>query len=80
MKYSTEKLKKRIEEKFGSQAEFSRAMGMEKSTISRLLERGDWRASQIEKAVKVLKIPTREIPSYFFEKSVVEIQRESEDA
>ena len=65
-----EKLKARIDEMFPTRAAFADAIGIHPSALSRMLESGNWRADRIEKAVKVLKIPAREIPSYFFSSSV----------
>lgn len=61
-----EKLKTRIDEMFPTRAAFADAIGVHPSALSRMLESGNWKADKIEKAVKVLKIPVRDIPSYFF--------------
>lgn len=70
--YKTDKLKSRIVEKYGEQKAFADAIGMNKSTLSRLLKDGkDWKGSMLMKAVDVLEIPTDEIDEYFFEPVVV---------
>ena len=75
MSYKTEKLQKRIEEKFGTQKAFADAVGMDKSTLSRYLSQGkDWKGSLLIKAVDVLDIPADEIGAYFFEPAVVKSQ------
>ena len=61
-----EKLKARIDEMFSTRAEFAKAMGVHPSVLSRMLESGNWKAERIEAAVKILKIPVKEIPAYFF--------------
>ena len=61
-----EKLKARIDKMFKTRAEFAEAIGMNPSTLSRALSSGNWSADRIEKAVEVLKIPAKDIPSYFF--------------
>ncbi len=61
-----ERLKNRIDEKFPTRAAFAEAIGVDPSTLCRMLSRGNWKAESIKKAVKVLNIPAREIPSYFF--------------
>ena len=66
-KYSTEKLKKAIKEKFGTVASFAEASGLEPSTVSRLLVRGDWKASQMKPALEALDIPLSEVGAYFFD-------------
>lgn len=68
--YSTKKLEARIVEAYGTQKAFSQASGINESTLSRLLDRGNWKTSQIEAAVLALKIRPEEIPSYFFEKEL----------
>ena len=61
-----EKLKARIDKMFKTRAEFASAIGMSPSALSRALSSGNWSADRIEKAVEVLKIPAKDIPSYFF--------------
>ena len=61
-----EKLKARIDERFSTRADFAKAIGVHPSVLSRMLESGNWKADRIERAVEVLKIPARDIPSYFF--------------
>ena len=65
-----EKLKARIDKMFPTRAAFADVIGVHPSVLSRMLESGDWKADKIEKAVKVLKIPVRDIPSYFFPSTV----------
>ena len=75
MAYKTNKLAGRITEKFGTQKAFAEALGMEQSTLSRLLTDGkDWRGSKLIKAIKLLEIPEQEIEAYFFEQRVAENQ------
>jgi len=65
-----EKLKARIDEQFPTRAAFAEAIGVEPSTLSRMLSSGNWKADRIEAAVKVLKIPPKDIPAYFFTPAV----------
>ena len=65
-----EKLKARIDELYPTRAAFAEAIGVDPSTLCRMLASGNWKADRIEKAVKALKIPAREIPSYFFSNAV----------
>lgn len=75
MTYKTDKLQSRIIEKFGTQAAFAEALGMDKTTLSRLLSEGrEWKGSKMMKAVEVLEIPAEEIVSYFFAPAVEELQ------
>jgi plasmid maintenance system antidote protein VapI len=75
MTYKTDKLQSRIIEKFGTQAAFAEALGIDKSTLSKLINEGrEWKGSKMMKAVEVLEIPAEEIDSYFFTPSVEELQ------
>lgn len=65
-----EKLKARIDEMFPTRAAFAEAIGVDPSGLSRMLASGNWKADRIEAAVRVLKIPAKEIPSYFFTSTV----------
>lgn len=66
-KYNTDKLKAAIVEKFGTVKAFSEAAGLEPSTVSRLLQRGDWKASQMKAALEALGLPLSEVEIYFFD-------------
>lgn len=75
MAYKTDKLKARIIEKFGDQKHFAEAMGMNESTISRILSTGrEWKGSMMMRAIRLLEIPDELIDSYFFESKVVKRQ------
>ncbi|MBQ6148654.1 MAG: DUF739 family protein [Oscillospiraceae bacterium] len=65
-----DKLKARIDEMFPTRAAFAEAIGVDPSGLSRMLASGNWKADRIEAAVEVLKIPTKDIPAYFFSSSV----------
>ena len=73
-----EKLKALIDEKYGSRAEFAKQIGVSPSVLSRMLASGNWKAERIEAAVRILKIPAREIPSYFFASEVAKNGTEKE--
>ena len=67
MIYKTSKLQSRILEKFGTLTAFAERIGMDKSTLSKLLSEGrEWKGSNLIKAVELLEIPYSEIDSYFF--------------
>ena len=46
-----EKLKERIDKMYPNRAEFAKALGVDPSTLSRLLSNGNWRADKIKVAV-----------------------------
>ena len=75
MAYETNKLKARIIEKYGDQKHFAEAIGMQESTLSRLLSDGkEWKGSMMMKAIDLLEIPSTQVDSYFFEPMVVKSQ------
>ena len=67
MKYSFKKLQDRIDERFGSMTEFSKAMGVpEKRLTKEMQSDAGWTVEDIGKAVKLLEIPSSEVEEYFF--------------
>lgn len=71
MAWNYNKLLGKITEEFGTQYNFAIAMGMSERTISlKLNSQVEWKQSDIEKAVKLLKIKQEDIPKYFFEPKV----------
>lgn len=66
-KYNTDKLEAVIAEKYGTQKAFADAAGLSTATVSRLLKRGDWKASQMKAALMALDIPLTEVELYFFD-------------
>ena len=70
--YDTKKLKARILEKFGTQGEFAKAIGMSKATLSRHLggSRSEWKGRHIINAIRALEIPDSEVDAYFFTPAV----------
>jgi len=75
MTYKTDRLQARIIEVFGTQTAFAEAIGMDKTTLSKILREGrDWRGSMLMKAVVALNIPKDDIDAYFFEPAVEELQ------
>lgn len=73
-----EKLKERIDKMYPNRAEFAKDMGIDASVLSRMLASGNWKADRIALAVRLLKIPTKDIPSYFFATSVAKNETEKE--
>lgn len=61
------KLRGRIKEKFGSESEFAKKMGLSRSTMSQKLNNvWDFSSSEIIKACDLLDIGYNDIPAYFF--------------
>lgn len=62
-----QRLKQRIETKYGTQKEFAKACGVSDASVSRFLAGGrSWRGETVIKAARLLEIPGDEIDSYFF--------------
>lgn len=67
MPYDYRKLRGRIREKFGTQAEFSRNIGLSEVSVSNKLNNVvDWGQDEMESAIVALEIPFSDIHSYFF--------------
>jgi len=67
MSYDYRKLRGRIREKFGTQAEFSRNIGLSEVSVSNKLNNVvDWGQDEMESAIVALEIPLSDIHSYFF--------------
>ena len=61
------KLRGKIREVYGVQADFARAMGKDPSTISaKLSKKTDWTREEIEQVCGLLGIPISEVGTYFF--------------
>ena len=67
MPYDYRKLRGRIKEKFGTQAEFSRSIGLSEVSVSNKLNNVvDWGQDEMENAITALEIPYSDIHAYFF--------------
>ena len=65
--YDYRKLRGRIKEKFGTQSEFSKKLGISEVSVSNKLNNIlDWRQEEIENAIDALEIPFTDIHAYFF--------------
>ena len=66
MRYA--KLRGAIREKYGTQASFAKAMGMNPTTLSTKLRGGtDWTCPEIELACTLIGVSLTEGVSYFFD-------------
>ena len=69
--YDYSSLRARIKKKYGSIYKFSEAMGCQSSTMSmRLGNKVEWQQDDIYKASKLLKIPERDIGTFFYNVNV----------
>jgi hypothetical protein len=68
MEFDYSKLNGRIVEIFGTQLNFSVAMGLSERSISlKLNNKVAWKNTEIAKAARLLKIKYSEIPKYFLD-------------
>jgi len=72
-----DKLKAKILERYETQREFAKALGVPDSNLSRMLrgERG-WKPETVWRAADLLGIPDNEIRSYFFTPTVAKNAKE----
>lgn len=67
MAYDYSKLSGKIVEKFGTQLNFAKAMGLSERTISlKLNNQVTWKNTEISEAVGILGLKVEDIPEYFF--------------
>lgn len=65
--YDYRKLRGRIREMFGTQANFARKIGLSEVSVSNKLNNiVDWGQEEIEKTITALDIPYPDIHAYFF--------------
>ena len=65
--YDYRKLRGRIKEKFGTQSEFSKKLGLSEVSVSNKLNNiVDWGQEEMENAISILEIPNTDINAYFF--------------
>ena len=61
------KLRGRIVEKYGSQINFAKAMGMSETTLSyRMTGKLPWSQDEMVMAMDLLSVPIEEVADYFF--------------
>ncbi|MCC4440076.1 DUF739 family protein [Limosilactobacillus reuteri] len=71
MPFDFSKLSGKIVEKYGTQYNFAKAMGISEHSLSnKLNSKIPWKANEIAKAIDLLGVSTRNIPDYFFNKKV----------
>ena len=72
MKNSFRKLRGRIVEYYGYQNLFAKELGVSRGTLSlRLDGKQPFTVPEMEKAMRLLEIPLKELPLYFFENKEV---------
>lgn len=68
MSFNFNKLRGKIIEKYGSQAEFSKVLGISQNTLSKKMNnKARFSSDDIVKIKELLNIPNDEVNSYFFD-------------
>lgn len=71
MSFNYSKLAGRIKEKFGTQSNFAKAMGLSERSLSlKMNNRMPWKQTEILKASELLDIDTEQVHLYFFTEKV----------
>jgi DNA-binding XRE family transcriptional regulator len=61
------KLRGAIREKFGTQAAFAKALGVNQATlVKKLAGKTEWKVAEVQAACELLEIPVDRISDYFF--------------
>ena len=69
--FNYSKLAGRIKEKFGTQSNFAKAMGLSERSLSlKMNNRMPWKQTEILKAIELLDIDTEQVHLYFFTEKV----------
>ena len=69
--FNYSKLAGRIKEKFGTQSNFAKAMGLSERSLSlKMNNRMPWKQTEILKASELLDIDTEQVHLYFFTEKV----------
>ncbi len=71
MEFDYSKLKGKIKEKYDTQLNFSKVLGIsERSLTLKMNCKRDWRQNEIAKCIRLLDISPENIGEYFFNKKV----------
>ena len=76
MAYDYSKLLGKIKEKFDTQDDFAKALGISRTSLSLKLNcKAQFNQTEMEKASELLGIDSAKIPAYFFNKEVEKTKR-----
>lgn len=77
MAFDYSKLRGKIKEKFGTQENFAKKIGMSRTTLSQKLNNiNEFTQQEINVSTEILDISTEEIPTYFFTLQVQKTEQE----
>ncbi|HBG7314054.1 DUF739 family protein [Clostridioides difficile] len=76
MTYNYNSLTRRIKEKFNTQKNFSKKIGLSRTSLNlRLNNKREFSQEEILKSIKVLDLKEEDIPEYFFKLKVHKTER-----
>lgn len=79
MPFDFSKLSGKIVEKYGTQYNFAKAMGISEHSLSnKLNNKIPWKTNEIVQAIDLLGISIKRIPDYFFDQIVQKIEQQEE--
>lgn len=79
MEFENKNIEERIRSRFGTHKKFASAIGISESSLSRYLKgKNEWDSEAMIKAIRALKIPIKDVESYFFAVDVAK-ERQSEE-
>jgi len=80
VEFDYSKLRGQIKEKFSTQEEFSKVLGMDKATLStKLNNKSEFSQYEMKVITEKLEIPKNEIQLYFFTENVEEAEQSEEE-
>ncbi len=76
MSFDYSKLSGRIREKYGTQSNFAKALGMSERSLSlKIGGKRAWTQTEMNRAILCLELRSQDIPDYFFKEKVQSIER-----
>lgn len=76
MAFDYSKLSGKIREKYGTQSNFAKVLGMSERSLSlKIGGKRAWTQAEMDRAVLCLGLTIQDIPKYFFEKKVQNIEQ-----
>lgn len=76
MSFDYSKLSGKIREKYGTQSNFAKVMGMSERSLSlKIGGKRAWTQAEMDKAISCLELSCQDIPDYFFKKKVQKIEQ-----
>ncbi len=76
MSFDYSKLSGKIREKYGTQSNFAKALGISERSLSlKIGGKRAWTQAEMDRAISCLELDSQDIPDYFFKKKVQNIEQ-----